>query len=457
MKFQESETVELKKSTSNLKEAIISICAILNKHEKGTLYFGIEDSGKVIGQQIGKSTIRDISKAISDHIDPKIYPDIQTVKINDRDCIKVDFNGNENLFSAFGRFYLRSGDEDKKLSVGELEHLVEKKKHYVYSWGFHASEAPISAASVPVLKSFVRKGKDTGRISYSFDSAKNVLNKLNLIKGSKLLNAGKALFCKNNGLEVRAAVFATDEKVTFLDIQSFKGTLFDLIAQCETYVKEHINWQADIVDFKRVETPEVPMKAVREAIVNSLCHRDFDNPALNELAIYRNRIEIYNPGQFPYDYSPEDFISGEEKSIPRNPLIADVFYFTKDIERWGSGLKRIISECKGAGVKVTFGKIKSGFVVTFYRPIKEKRIRVTRIPGRVPEKVTVKVPEKVTENQRKILELIPKNKYVTVTELAKFVEISERKIKENISKLKNKGLLRRVGPDKGGHWEILKG
>ena len=67
MKFKETETVELKKSTSELKETIISISAILNKHGKGTLYFGITDDGKVIGQQIGKSTLKDIAKTIADH------------------------------------------------------------------------------------------------------------------------------------------------------------------------------------------------------------------------------------------------------------------------------------------------------------------------------------------------------------------------------------------------------
>ena len=81
MKFTESEIVELKSSTSELKEAIVSLSAMLNKHSKGAVYFGINDVGNVLGQQIGKSTLKDISKAISDWIEPKVYPDIQTKKI----------------------------------------------------------------------------------------------------------------------------------------------------------------------------------------------------------------------------------------------------------------------------------------------------------------------------------------------------------------------------------------
>jgi len=444
MRFKESEIIELKRSTSELKEAVISISAMLNKHSKATVYFGIDDTGAVLGQQIGKSTIKNISKAISDWIEPKAFPDIQTKKISGKNCIVVNVSGHDAVYSARGRYYLRIGEEDKKLSVNELKRLVEKKNNYIYSWGFDVSELPVSKADVPTIKSFVAKGRKAGRIEYAYDSARNVLNKLHLIKGKKLLNAGRALFCKDNRVEVRAAVFATDEKTTFLDIQAFKGTLFDLIAQCESYVKERINWRAKIIDFKRVETPEVPIAAIREAIVNSLCHRDFNNPSGNELAIYRNRIEIYNPGQFPYDHSPEEFIKGTEKSIPRNPLIADTFYYAKDIERWGSGFKRIVDECRTAGVKVTFENIKTGFVVTFYRP-KAKTIL------QKAEKSSEKGSEKSSE---KIIRLIKENPSISAQEIADTVGLSSRAVEKHLSKLKEKGVLKRIGPDKGGHWEL---
>src|SRR3972149_6466345 len=132
MKLTEKETVELKRSTSELKEAIISLGAMLNKHSKGTVYFGIDD-GAVLGQQIGKSTMKDISKAISDWIEPKVYPDIQTKKIQGKDCIIVKVSGHDAVYSARGRYYLRMGEEDNKLSVDELRRLVEKKNNYAYS------------------------------------------------------------------------------------------------------------------------------------------------------------------------------------------------------------------------------------------------------------------------------------------------------------------------------------
>ena len=130
MKFTESEIVELKTSTSELKEAVISLGAMLNKHSKGTVYFGIDDDGRIVGQQIGKSTLHDISKAISNWIEPKVYLDIQAKKIQGKDCIVVKVSGHDAVYSARGRYYLRMREEDKKLSVDELRHLVEKKNNY---------------------------------------------------------------------------------------------------------------------------------------------------------------------------------------------------------------------------------------------------------------------------------------------------------------------------------------
>jgi ATP-dependent DNA helicase RecG len=84
--------------------------------------------------------------------------------------------------------------------------------------------------------------------------------------------------------------------------------------------------------------------------------------------VYSNRVEIYNPGKFPEGLAPEDFIKGSELSIKRNPLLAQLMYYVKDIESFGTGLKRISDACEAAGVKVEFELRKLGFAVVFYRP-----------------------------------------------------------------------------------------
>ncbi len=105
MIFQETETMELKKSTSELKEAVISLVAMLNKHQRGEIIFGIRNDGTVVGQQVSDKTIRDVSKAIADHIEPKVYPVVEQVSIDAKQCIKVQVEGSEHPYYAYGRAY----------------------------------------------------------------------------------------------------------------------------------------------------------------------------------------------------------------------------------------------------------------------------------------------------------------------------------------------------------------
>jgi ATP-dependent DNA helicase RecG len=289
----------------------------------------------------------------------------------------------------------------------------------------------------------MRRANEAGRINFKYTNVYDTLKKLGLLSGKKLTNAAEVLFCEPFLLEFQAAVFAGTDKITFLDIRSFKGNIFSLREQAENYIKEHIKWRAEITSGPRKEIPEIPVEAIREAVGNSLCHRDYSNPKGNEVAIFKDRVEIYNPGQFPDEIEPEDFIKGRGHSILRNPLIAETMFRSEDIEKWASGIKRIYDECTAAGVKVEFKRVKTGFVVVFYRPKWEE--------GKGLGEGGQKGREKSRE---KILRLIREKSTITIEEIADALGLSVKGVEKNIKILKQQKLLRRVGPDKGGHWEI---
>ena len=119
--LKESETIEFKRSISELKAAAASISAILNKHSQGEVYFGIKDDGTVIGQMVGRNTIKEVTQTIVDNIEPKIYPKIEERKIEGKPCIVVEFHGLNSPYFAYGRAYMRVGESDKQLSVQEIE------------------------------------------------------------------------------------------------------------------------------------------------------------------------------------------------------------------------------------------------------------------------------------------------------------------------------------------------
>jgi ATP-dependent DNA helicase RecG len=446
--FKESENLELKKSTSELKEAIISIAAILNKHHKGEIYFGIKNDGSVVGQDIGEQTIRDVSKAVSDNIEPRIYPEISRVTLDGKDCVRVAFQGSESPYFAYGRAYMRVGDDDKKVSAKELENLFLVKNKSGLRWDNKYSNVEVSEIEEALLKKYVEKGQSAGRINFDYKDVKTTLRKLKLITNNRILNAAEVLFCEDNPLEVQAAVFAGTDKTTFLDIKVFRGTLFDILRQCELYISERMNWRVEFKDFKRVEIPEIPVDAIREALVNSLCHRDYFRAESNKVAIFRDRIKIYNPGEFTARFEPSDYIHGDAESVHRNPLISEILYFSKDVERWGTGIRRIYDECTENDVKVEFKKEKGGFSTIFYRIPESGEDLVGTTVNQFPEKV----PRK---SSQKILTIMRENPRVTIAELAQIIGLSDRAVKKNIKKLKEEGLLKRVGPDKGGYWEVV--
>ncbi|MCK4358175.1 MAG: putative DNA binding domain-containing protein [Candidatus Cloacimonetes bacterium] len=449
-KLKESEYVELKKTTSELKESIKSIVAILNKNKKGELYFGVKNNSEVIGQDISAETLRNISKAISEHIEPKIYPKIKEVKIRNKNCLKVEFSGKDIPYFAFGRAYIRMADEDKRLSIKELERLFLKKTK-IY-WDSQYSDFKISQINERILKNYIQRGLNVKRISFEYKSKEITLKKLELLKNNHMLKAAEVLFYDKNSLEVQVALFASIDKTTFLDIKVFQGTIFKILEQTETYISERLNWRVEFKNFKRVEIPEVPIDAIREALVNSLCHRDYFKPESNKIAIFKNRIEIWNPGRFPEGLTPQDYIKGEEESVLRNPLIAKILYYSKDIEKWGTGLKRIYDECKLNKITVEFRNTKDGFKVILYR--NEKLAAPEKTTQKTTPQVTPQV--KLTELELKIFNEVIKNPKISRKQIADILNIKPGTVKEYLERLKKKGSIKRKGRTSAGYWEIIE-
>ena len=134
----------------------------------------------------------------------------------------------------------------------------------------------------------------------------------------------------------------------------------------------------------------------------------------------------------------------------RNQLTSDLFSRIQFGEKMGTGFKRMKDICKAE--RTPFPDVEYTDI-HFYITFKQSRkyLKMAEVEKRVGEKVG----EKVTENQRKILELTNKNPHISAREISKVIGISQRKTEENISKLKQKGLLKRIGPDKGGYWKAL--
>jgi ATP-dependent DNA helicase RecG len=433
----ETEEVEFKKSTTQLKKGIISIVAILNKHKKGKLFLGVLDDGTIVGQDIGKNTLRDISKAISENIEPKVYATIDEVTIEKKQCIVVDFKGEDVPYFAYGRAYMRMSDEDLLLSKAELEKIIIDINHDKFHWDTETNEQfTLEDIYEDKLKKYISKA------NLEYTTKEEVLDKLNLMKNGKLTNASIILFGVDvkkyfHLINLRCATFiGTDKGSGFTDMTDFDGDLFELIEKAEAYIIEHINVGMKLDGLRRINVPEINRDAFREAIINAFCHRDYYINQEVQIAIFRDRIEILNPGNLYAGLTIDDILT-KRISKRRNSLIADIFHNIDLIEKWGSGIKKM---------KKLEPTAKFEIVCDFFQATFERKVGTTQ-----------KTTQKTTQNMsERIIELLKQEPTYSRAELAYILkDITEDGVKYHLDKLKKSGRIKRIGSDRSGHWEIL--
>ena len=145
-------------------KSVIIIGAILNKHQKGDLYFGVKPDGTPIGQQITEKTLRDISQGIHNHIELEVFPEIHTVMIDGCECIHVQFEGYNTPYFGNNVARIRVADEDRVMSQQELVAYIQKKKSKEESWEKGISPNTVDSCRRGKGKALYRKG--TGSKAY---------------------------------------------------------------------------------------------------------------------------------------------------------------------------------------------------------------------------------------------------------------------------------------------------
>src|SRR5574340_171073 len=130
---------------------------MLNKHQRGELWFGIKNDGTAVGQSISEASLREVSRAIGDHIDPKVYPTVEQVMVDEKPCIRVLVEGKDAPYFAYGRAYVRVGDEDRQLSAKGLECLILQKNRDHLRWDTEPCDrAALDDISSGKLRSFLK-------------------------------------------------------------------------------------------------------------------------------------------------------------------------------------------------------------------------------------------------------------------------------------------------------------
>ncbi len=443
MELKESQTVELKESLSQLDDALKSICAFLN-HKGGSVYFGVNDKGKIIGLEVSDKTLRKISQQIHSRIKPEIAPEIKEAKEMGKSIIKVRIpEGSNKPYFLNGIAYKRVGTEKRAIPPDELKRIILEQKQM--RWDEEICEgATLNDIDDEKLKWFLRKAKTERNFDVEPETPlKEALERLKLVKDGKPINASILLFGKNPQkfflqAEIRCARFKGTEPLEFIDMKVFGGNIINQRDDAVEFVKEHIKLHAKIVGTERIEKWEYPIEAIREAITNAICHRNYKIASNVQVRIFDDRIEIWGCGPLPNPLRVED-LKKKHDSILRNPLIGKRFFLIKFIEQWGTGTNRIIKECLKHGLpEPLFEEIAGNLVVTFRK-----------------YKISEDILEKLNERQIKAIKYIKENKQITRKRYASLLNCSVRTAFDDLQAMVDKKVLERKGKGKYTYYEMV--
>ena len=452
----ESQNIEYKECWRD--EYLKWICGFANAYG-GKLYIGIDDEGNVVGVRNAKKLMEDIPNKVRDTMG--IVVDIDLHNADGKDVVEVTVPIHQYPVNYKGEYHYRSGSTKQLLQGQALTRFLLKKT------GITWDSIPIENVSEDDLDKesfdiFTREALRSGRMSEDDLklSRRQLLEKLNLYDEGKLKRAAVLLFHRNpekwiTGSWVKIGYFLNDADIRYQD-EIHGSLMMQADRTIDLLYTKYLIAEISYDNITRIEHYPYPKDAIREAIFNALIHQDFSAGIPIQISVYSNKLYISNDCEFPDDWTAETLMQ-KHRSMPHNPDIANTFFRAGFIESWGRGIEKICTLCKNYGIPEPEYTVHARDIMLMFKAAS------SGFQGNVTEKVTENVVETTQKTTRKttrkttqkIIELIRNYPEITKEELAEKCGVTSDGIKWQLKKLKSQGIIRRVGPDKGGHWEII--
>lgn len=444
------------------------ICGFANANG-GKLYIGIDDNEKVTGINNFNELLEQLPNKFRNFLG--VYAEVNLQQQNDKYFIEIIVPRYDVPISLKGKYYVRTGSTLQELSGPTLNEFILKRTGKTWD-DLPEPKASVNDIDGPSVRKFLKDARAARRINVEDDiGIHDLLEKLRLLEDGQLKRAAIVLFGKDPGkfypnMAVKIGKFGkSDADLKFHEV--VEGNL----VQLKNRINEMLNakffiYPIDFVGMQRVERDEYPVAAVREMILNALVHRSYIG-APTQIRLYDDHFSIWNDGGLPEGITEED-LKKVHRSKPRNPLIADVCFKAGYIDSWGRGTIRIIEACEIAGLPEPVLKEEQGGFLSMVFKSGEKKygedneltVNSVNEPFVSHPKINIEVirrkfGEKFGESSEKILGLILENKYTSAAAMAKVIGISPRAVEKQLARLKEIGVIDRVGPAKGGHWKII--
>ena len=474
--------VELPKDS---KKYMRSVVAFANT-QGGQIVVGVDDKTREV-KGVDADHIFQVMDSITNAIyascTPQIVPDISFQTIDDKTVVvaKIAPGANRPYFlTAEGKengTYIRIAGTSRHASPEKIKELEMEGGRIFWD--------ELTCVEYEATKERIQKlCNDIMRYREESGLPKREVTKMQLINWKLLKEVDGNLLSTNAFALLTAeyfplartqcAVFAGTDRGEFIDKRDFEGPLYEQIEAAYTFVLRNIRRSAKVEGLLRREKYELPPNAIREMIINALCHRNYLEPSFVQVALYEDRLEVTSPGGLYFGLTLEEALSGHSRQ--RNRTIAEVFIQMGLIESWGTGLKKICREAAEYElIEPEFIESTDSFRINLYRKSLPTQIEdnVGNGGDSVGDSVGNNVGnggDSVGNNAKKdgdnthkentntkdlILVYLKNNPKISISALADALNISRRSVERNIRNLRESGKIIRHGTTKSGYWEVI--
>ena len=432
MTFQESETLELKEIVvDDIKKEIIAFA----NSAGGTLYVGVADNGRVVGVDNPDTVTQQISNMVRDSIKPDVTMFIRydTKVVDGKQIVAVEIQrGTERPYYLAKKglrpegVYVRQGTSSVPATTTAIRRMIkdtdgdsfEAMRSLEQNLTFQATTKEFEARNIafkaPQMKTL------------------GVLNTDGIYTNLGLLLSEQ---CTHT---VKAAVFEGTDQSIFRDRQEFTGSLLQQMNEVYEYIDRRNQVRSTFDKLRRIDTRDYPEVAIREALLNSLVHRDYSFSASTLISVYDDRIEFTSIGGLPTGVSLNDIMIG--LSVCRNPKLANVFYRLELIEAYGTGMKKIMGAYENSDKKPVIEATDNAFKIV--------------LPNLNEGNSSSTMAGADNEAEQLVLEFIQKNGSITRKEAEAAVDMKQTAAGRLLSKMIQKNLIVQTGQGKNTKYKL---
>ncbi|MCL2101201.1 MAG: putative DNA binding domain-containing protein [Fibromonadales bacterium] len=443
---KESDKVEFKPALNN---AVIKALVAFSNTKGGSVYVGIADNSDAVGLTLEKETLPQFINEIKNKTSLSIIPDAEIIDIDNKKVVVLSVAEYPiKPVSIQGKYYKRIDASNHLLSANEVAnmHLQTINSSWDYYPRPNKTINDISLEKVRKAMNAIKKRNE----NFQFETEIEFLEKNELLlQNNSITNGCFLMFSKEENLWTTIQMGHFASEIVIKDDVVNSEDILTQIEDVMDFIRKHISKELIITDTQIENIPrwQYPLDALRELVLNMIIHRDYTASHNSIIKIFSDRILFFNPGILPNTITIEQLRANQYVSTPRNRQVAKIMKEMGIVERYGTGIKRVRKMFVDYGLEEPVFEIMSGgLAVTVYG--------VTDLKADL--KTDLKTDLKINDIDDMILRLMNKDNRISIPDIAQKIERGLTATKERISKLKAKGLVERIGPDKGGYWKISR-